>query len=316
LSGNRSVCAYDRNKKFVEVLRTATDDTEIVVNVGSTTRYICATGKAGIAPAFEYLSAVDQRMGEEYHKLNGYNVLFETATKKPVVSIIDDDTYITSAVTAFRDKCTELAIKGSYACLTSRLEAEENAGLADLLLSYEREGFTVLTHGHTQGIFYKNDANRDLAACENDLVLGLQKLHKHGFTDYKCCWVVPYGYYDEDLQSLARKWGFESLATNAEHSYAEYPDQLTPTRRYEIRRTQFTNASTLALLKSVVDETVACNGWFIVTTHFAQPVNSSDEFYAAFAEFVTYAKNKGCEFRTFNEELRRRKAIYNAYEAY
>lgn len=342
LSGNRSVCAYDRNKKYIEVLRSKTADTEIIVNVGDTTKYIMATGKAGIAPTFEYVSIVPKRKGEEYHKLNGYNVLFENATKKPVVSIIDDDTWSTTAVTAFHDKCNALGIKGSYACLTSRLEADENTGLVDLLLQYEREGFPVLTHGHTQGEFYKGDKDpatkefiyRDLVACENDLVTGLQKLHKYGFTDYKCCWSVPYGYYDADLQSLAKKWGFESLVSNISYKAeepmwhnAELPFELYPNRRYEIRRVQFTNKDTLDALKVIVDAVAECNGWFIVTTHFAQPANSNIDFLGgenadgeivkgAFAEFVEYAKAKGCEFRTFNEELRNRKPIYNAYEAY
>ena len=69
-------------------------------------------------------------------------------------------------------------------------------------------------------------------------------------------------------------------------------------------------------VKSLIDKTVSCNGWFLFGVHSAQSSNKTAEFDSAMTEIVKYAKSKGCEFRTINEELRNRMPIYNNYEKY
>lgn len=317
LSSNRTVAMYDVNKKTISVLTTqSSNKTELIIKIPPNVRYIRATGKSGISPVFEYMNITTDKQVDEFKKTNGYTNMYANATLKPVISIIDDDTAGMDVVTELKVLCDTLGIKISFAGLTSNIcDASYNGVFIDLLLQYEREGFPIIMHGHTQGIFYRK-ADRNIAQAESDLVQGLQNMHKHGFTDYKACWVTPFGEYDEELKTLAKKWGFESLIRYTAEEKVENPYSLTPNQRYQLYRYTFESENNLAKLKEITDKAVDCNGWFCVGVHSAYPSCRTQAFKTAFAEFISYAKSKGCEVRTINEELRRRMPIYNNYELY
>jgi hypothetical protein len=242
--------------------------------------------------------------------------LYSNSTLKPAFSIVDDDTAGMGVVADLKSLCDSNGIKISFACLTSNIgDATYNGAFINQLLGYEREGFPVITHGYSQGDFYNLEA-RDIAMAEADLVHGLQDLHKFGFTDYKACWVTPFGRYDEQLKTLAIKWGFESLIRYSAQEEIENPYTLTPNHRYELYRYTFESEANLATIKTLVDKAVACNGWVVVGVHSAYPSCRTEAFRTAFTELITYAKAQGCEIRTINEELRRRMPIYNNYERY
>ena len=315
LSGNRTVAFYDISKHYVSLITPIeSSDTTVIADIPNNARYVRATGRSGKCPTFEYISDVTKENVDTFTKANGYTNLFENATNKPVVSIIDDDTWGTQYVTWLKNKCDDLGIKISFACLTSRFA--EDAQLKDTLLSFERQGFPILLHGYTQGTFYKPSPDRDFVACEDDFVHGLQDLHKAGFTDYKACWVTPYGRYDDELKKLAIKWGMESLVRYSPEEQIEDYSRLNPMHRYELFRYEYDTEDNENTVKALIDKCAESNGWFLFGVHSAQPANQTDAFKASFERVVNYAKSKGCEIRTLNEELRRRMPIYNNVERF
>lgn len=317
LSGNRTVATYDKNKNTVACL---TDEssaaTEMIINVGENVRYIRATGRVNISPEFEYLSLTTEKDIDEYIKTNGYTVLYEQATKYPVISFIDDDTAGMDYVTNLKEICDNVGIKISFAGLTSNIgDSNYQGAFINLMLNYERQGFPTIMHGYSQGSFYQM-ANRDIKACEDDLVHGIQDMTKWGFTDFKCCWATPYGEYDEQLKSLAYKWGFESLVRYSAQENVEDPTKLNPEQRYQLYRFTFESTANVSTIKSLIDKAIACKGWLIIGLHSSYAYTQGNDFPDDLAEVVNYATDNGVLVRTVNEELRRRMPIYNNYEKY
>lgn len=317
LSGNRTVATYDKDKNTVACL---TDEssaaTEMIVNVGDNVRYIRATGRVNVSPEFEYLSLTTEKDMDAYIKTNGYTDLYEQATKYPVISFIDDDTAGMDYVTNLKEICDDVGIKISFAGLTSNIgDSNYQGAFIDLMLGYEREGFPTIMHGYSQGSFYQM-ANRDLEDCEDDLVHGIQDMTKWGFTDFKACWATPYGEYDEQLKSLAYKWGFESLVRYTSQEQVEDPTKLNPQQRYQLYRFTFESTANVSTIKSLIDKAIACKGWLIIGLHSSYDYTQGTDFPDDLAEVVSYATNNGCQVRTVNEELRRRMPIYNNYEKY
>lgn len=317
LTSNRTVAVYDKDRKPIKALTNiATDNSELIVKIDDNVRYVRATGKKDVSPEFEYLSIITKKDFENFVGTNGYTTLYQNATLKPTISFIDDDTAGKEVVQKLKEFCDTINIKISFAGLTSNIgQRNYQDSFIQQMLQYEREGFPTIVHGYTQGIFYRK-ADRNIKQAEEDLVHGLQDFHKWGFTDYKACWVTPFGEYDEELKSLAYKWGFESLIRYTKQEEIENPYKLTPNHRYELYRYTFESEKDLPKMKKLVDEAVACNGWVLFGVHSSYPTCQTPEFYQAFTEIVNYMRNKGGEVRTINEELRRRMSIYNNYEKY
>lgn len=258
---------------------------------------------------------------ESAHKQIGN--LFKQATAEPIITFIDDDTASVEAVTRFRDICTELGIKGSFAVITGQVDGVN--GLAGLLTQYEREGFTCVVHCNEQsGHITLEDGSttsaylaesRDLALCENDLVTALQKMQAFEFTDYKL-WCTPYGVRDKDMQELAQKWGLECLISSGREEYetTEAKYGRFGLSRVSLQATDEAGGVTLEQFKQLIDSAVAENGWLLVTTHMAESewADNLDRF----RELVTYAKNAGMKVKTVNEAWRIRKPIYALYESF
>jgi hypothetical protein len=81
--------------------------------------------------------------------------------------------------------------------------------------------------------------------------------------------------------------------------------------RYAIPRASLNNNDTaLTQVKSLVDDIVAENGWLLVTTHMSE---SGWSDISRFTNFVTYAKNKGCVFKTISEAWAERQYIFDLY---
>lgn len=317
LSGNRTVATYDKSHNTIACLTSESSSaTEMVIEIDEDVRYVKATGRVNVCPTFEYLSITSQDEMEEFIKTNGYTDLYEQATKYPVVSFIDDDTPSPNLVTLLKERCDDVGIKISFAGLTSNIgDSSYHEDFINLLLGYERDGFPTIMHGYTQGEFYRQ-ANRDLADCEDDLVHAIQDMTKWGFSDFKCCWATPYGEYDDELKSLAYKWGFQSLVRYSSQENVEDPTKLNPEQRYQLYRYTFEDADDIPTIKTLIDKAVACKGWLIIGVHSSYPYIRGDDFPAGLAEVVDYATDSGCSIRTVNEELRRRMPIYNQYEKY
>lgn len=239
--------------------------------------------------------------------------LLQTARSKPVITLIDDDSSTISSCTKFHDLCVANGIVGDYAVLTIQLQRHE--GLKELLKNYEKEGFHMSIHGHSQQDFYNTGSTRNLAQLQADFVRGMQEMNEYGFTDWNF-WVTPYGVHDADVQNLARKWGLKCIVSFAINDYiGDNPKggrYFIP--RTSLNQTDNTYNQTMAGLKAIMDETYENHGWLLLGTHIAEWNESIG--YDRFNEAIQYAKNKGFEFKTLNEAFRLREPIFNYYEMY
>ena len=310
ISGNRSVCAYDKNKNFVAVLVASDDnahkDTSNIL-IPSNARYIRASGHYDVPPVISYSDYVisDKFIIPQYVSDRS---LFDTSVQKPVLSIVDDDTWDAGYVTRLKELCDDNNVKLSWACLTSRLDAN----FVDLLLQYEQEGFPVIMHGKTQGIFYQQDI---LADMENDLLQAIHAMNGYGFADYKI-WAVPYGSTGANARLLGKKWGFEGMIRCNYNSTFENAFSKENSNRYALARYSFDDATHVNAVKGIIDSASLVNGWVMIATHSAHQAWYSGDNDTAFATIIEYARSKGFEIRTVNEELRRRMPVYNYYEKF
>lgn len=241
--------------------------------------------------------------------------LFAAAAAMPICTIIDDDTLSTADVLRFRDACMGNSIRGTLACMTMHLEDDQT--LSDTLLRMEREGFQTVIHCYNQiqSYRYPTEGYEDeahLALCEEDLVHGLQDLHRAGFTDYRF-WPTPFGSVPQEFQSLARKWGLECALTTGKKSYETTQAVYG---RYALRRAALGpedgEYTTMDDLTALADSAQAENGWLIINTHFAD----WGEDISRFDQFVSYCKSIGFTFMTLGEAWRIRKPIYTLYETF
>lgn len=253
--------------------------------------------------------------------------LFGNEVRKPLITVIDDDTTSIAAVQRFYEYCTDNDIVGTYATLTDILNRVE--GLPQQLLEYEKEGFHICFHGWKQSSFYTM-SGYDKAGAENDFVTGYQDMTKYGFSDWKF-WCTPYGQSFPATQNLARKWGMQCLVrSTAAHEEGLIETTEAKNGRWSLYRVGMhshddgSNVPTLTELKILVDETVAKGGWLLINTHMQYDGTSdstvedwtTEEAKSRFAEFVTYAKNSGCTFTTLNEAWRIKEPIYRLYELF
>ena len=318
--GNRCTCAYDRNKKFVAILISSLNPSNYTKNIAipSNARYIRITSKKDVVPTIKYVNTIIDGTNVSNPYIVGKE-LFDSSTLKPVLTFIDDDTWAIEYMTRQKELCDRLGIKCSFACLTEQVE--KNEGLLELLLSYEREGFPIIFHANQQIRAY-DTSTLDVVAEETDFVTGLQKMHKFGFSDYKI-WCTPFGSAREDQKKLAYKWGFDGLVTsgyeNAYNNPYEYSSRFKIKRNslgFNTDRTASDIVDDVANIKLAIDNAKECNGWVCVSTHSAYNLYKNGEADDAMEEIVNYAREKGFEIRTVNEELRRRMPIYRYYEQF
>ena len=122
-------------------------------------------------------------------------------------------------------------------------------------------------------------------------------------------WCTPFGVADEEIQGIAKRHGIKCLIRSGINAI----ETTERNSRYKIARASLNqNTESLNSLKALVDKCASVNGWLLVTTHMAE-TGWSDNL-SLFNEFVTYAKSKGCEFKTISEAWRIREPIYSFYE--
>ena len=318
--GNRCTCTYDRYKNFVAILISNLNPSNYTKNIAipSNARYIRITSHKDVVPTIKYVNTIIDGINVSNPYVVGKE-LFDSATLKPVLTFIDDDTWAIEYVTRQKELCDRLGIKCSFACLTEQVE--KNEGLLELLLSYEREGFPIIFHANQQIGAY-DTSTLDVVAEETDFITGLQKMHKFGFSDYKI-WCTPFGSAREDQKKLAYKWGFDGLVTSGYENAYNNPYEYSS--RFKIKRNSLGSntdrtasdiVDDVANIKLAIDNAKECNGWVCISTHSAYNLYRNGEADGAMEEIVNYAISKGFEIRTVNEELRRRMPIYRYYEQF
>lgn len=314
----RCTCAYDKNKNFIAILISNTNRFNKNIKIPTNARYIRITSRKDVVPTIKYVNTIIDRTNVSNPYVAGKE-LFDSATLKPVLTFIDDDTWGIQYVTRQKELYDRLGIKCSFACLTEQVE--KNEGLLELLLSYELDGFPIIFHANQQIRAY-DTPTLDVVAEERDFVTGLQKMHKFGFSDYKI-WCTPFGSAREDQKKLAYKWGFDGLVTsgfvNAYNNPYEYSSRFAIKRNSLGSNTDKTASDIVddvVNLKLAIDNASECNGWVCISTHSAYDLFKNGEADDAMEEIVNYAISKGFEIRTVNEELRRRMPIYRYYEQF
>lgn len=261
---------------------------------------------------------------QNIYSLSGGNLdrIFANAADRPIITIIDDDTYTIPSVTWWHDMLSAKGVKGTYACITREIETSANHGLPELLQQYEEEGFHITVHCDYQQSYFQNTDNgttSEIETCYSNIVKCLRKMNTYGFTDYKY-WVTPYGVKGDMMQELAKKYGFECLVSIGQN---QFNDISGNEGRYAIRRIGFNpedaSVSTMARYKSVIDDAKKVNGWVLVGTHSAEWLNndgSSKGLESRFNEMLDYAIDAGFEFMTLNQAFKHRKAIYDLHDMF
>lgn len=335
----KSFLCYDENKNFVCAVAadlTGALYTSKVFTIPYGVHYIRVHAQGGkesklgisytkqIRPDVEMTDLVRDWFDASHRKIDK---LFRSATAKPIITFIDDDTTSVAGVKRFRDVCKELGIRGTYACLPTCLDNDESGELANTLLEYEREGFHVTLHSYTQNPLYteifakiwqgQTYTAEEWEVVEGDFVKGLQKLQEYGFTDFKF-WVTPYGVSGGPFDELARKWGMHcgvSISNN------DYESTIMKRGKYSLNRASFTpddntSVPTMPELKEIIDRASQDNGWVMVGTHMCQEEWNNETALNRFRDLVNYAKSKGFEVKTLNEAWRIREPIYRLYEMF
>ena len=231
--------------------------------------------------------------------------LFSGVANKPIISIIDDDTIDVDDVNRFVQACESMDIKGTFAVLTEQLLRQEQ--LLDLLLECERRGYNSVIHSFSQNKAYE-DGDLDLAM--SDLYRGLQDMQKMGFVDFRH-WVSPYGVNNEVMQNLARKAGLDSLVSIGQMRVVGLSPSDT---RYNIPRVGWEPTVPVSDIKNLINQCVETNGWLLLGTHIYQW--SDMDIQEKFNDVVSYAKEKGCQFMTLGEAIRKRMPAYQFYETF
>ena len=335
----KSFLCYDENKNFVcgvAADSTGAFYTSEVFTIPYGVHYIRVHAQGGkesklgisytkqIRPDADMTDLVRNWFDTSHRKIDK---LFRTATTKPIITFIDDDTTSVAGVKRFRDVCIELGIRGTYACLPVCLDNDTTGELANTLLEYEREGFHIALHSYTQNPLYSDIFTRlwqggtytdaEWREVEVDFVKGIQKLKEYGFVDFNF-WVSPYGVSGGPFDALARKWGMHcgvSISNN------DYESTIIKRGKYSLNRASFTpddntSVPTMPELKNIIDMASQDNGWVMVGTHMCQEEWNNSSALNRFKELVNYAKSKGFEVKTLNEAWRIREPIYKLYEMF
>ena len=232
--------------------------------------------------------------------------------KGGIITIIDDDTLNLNQIQTFHDCCVRNGIVGTYAVMTNPVV---QGNTLNTLKEYEEQGFHMAYHCEIQEEYYRMSADkRDLSLAMQNFVKGYQKMTEFGLSDWKF-WISPYGSYDEDMQTLAKKWGMECLVSIGQNTYESTKADIS---RFNISRVGFnqedTGSVSFSELKTIIDDASVNSGWVLVGTHMN--TWDSSKGYDRFDELVTYAKSKGLKFMTLNEACRIREPIYRAYEMF
>lgn len=268
----------------------------------------------------EYTTPVDRNyfvsdlVNGWYNQANkSIETLFAKATAKPILTLIDDDTPTVAAVTRYRDACVANGVVGCYAVITKQLESQ--TGLADLLLSYEQEGFQSLIHCHNQGSCYDTSSpSYNAAEAESDFVQAIHEILPYNFANWRY-WCTPFGSCNAELISVAKKWGMKCLIRSGMLDYETTVPH--PGGKYQISRMSLNqNDAALTAIESALDSAALVGGWVLITTHMSETGWDSAESQQRFTDMIAYAKNLGFEIKTVAEALEIRDPIYNLYASF
>lgn len=224
-------------------------------------------------------------------------------TRGAMVSFIDDDTTNATFVDRYHDIFAAKGALGGYAVETINLN--NNAGLADKLLSYETEGFACLYHcyhqaGDTTRYWIKGHPDYNQTLINENFMRGLREIREYGFSNYKY-WVTPYGVNDKYIQDLAKNHGMQCLI-NCPSVYEQH-GFVTPygnVSRWNIPRIIFGNyMGNDDKIHATLQAAKVANGWTIIVSHVNSWGNNVETMGTRLSNLIQYCLDEGIEIVPF-----------------
>lgn len=317
VQNNGSICEYDVSKRFIRALVGGSWNTSFTLKTSENARYIRITAKKldETRPSAYYVDGNDVAYsGFANSYLSEKSYPLTNVKKKPIFTVIDDDTSTLEFVQRYHDLCTSLRIKGNFAVITSH--TEKNEALTAKLLEYEEEGFGMLYHCYSQTNIWSWTSAFDLSACEQNYVKGKRLYKQAGFVSGDKFFIAPFGNNRQTVQDMVKRHGSEVLLSTDNNIIVGYDGT---TSRYNIPRCSLGHNAdrypnfTIEQLKAKIDEAYDENGWIIITTHVNE-WGDATEGEERFTEVVNYALRKGMDCKTFAEAYEDRKGMFYTFE--
>lgn len=317
VQNNGSICEYDVSKRFIRALVGGSWNTSFTLKTSENARYIRITAKKldETRPSAYYVDGNDVAYsGFANSYLSEKSYPLTNVKKKPIFTVIDDDTSTLEFVQRYHDLCTSLGIKGNFAVITSH--TEESEALTAKLLEYEEEGFGMLYHCYSQTNIWSWTSAFDLSACEQNYVKGKRLYKQAGFVSGDKFFIAPFGNNRQTVQDMVKRHGGEVLLSTDNNIIVGYDGT---TSRYNIPRCSLGHNAdrypnfTIEQLKAKINEAYDENGWIIITTHVNEWGNTM-KGEERFTEVVNYALGKGMECKTFAEAYEDRKGMFYTFE--
>lgn len=317
VQNNGSICEYDVSKRFIRALVGGSWNKSFTLKTSENARYIRITAKKldETRPSVYYVDGNDVTYsGFANSYLSEKSYPLTNVKKKPIFTVIDDDTSTLEFVQRYHDLCTSLGIKGNFAVITSH--TEESEALKAKLLKYEEEGFGMLYHCYSQTKIWSWTSAFDLSACEQNYVKGKRLYKQAGFVSGDKFFIAPFGNNRQTVQDMVKRHGGEVLLSTDNNIIVGYDGA---TSRYNIPRCSLGHNAdrypnfTIEQLKAKIDEAYDENGWIIITTHVNE-WGDATEGEERFTEVVNYALGKGMDCKTFAEAYEDRKGMFYTFE--
>ena len=225
------------------------------------------------------------------------------------ICFVDDDTSSLALVERYHDLFAGKDAVGNYAVIAKRLE--DQTGLYAKLQDYEIEGFGMLFHCYDQysegagNTTYFLPESRDIVECQRNVLMGLRLFEQYPFANYKY-WVTPYGVNDADIQSIAKKYGFNCMMSTGNNGIV----CRSNADRWNIPRCGFaTSYDNTNYLKQMLDVTIHSKGMMIVTTH-VNAWGSGTTYDDRFTDFLDYVLERDIKVISLPEAFEARRALF------
>lgn len=301
-SSSRSVCAYDKNKNFVEVILTNSSITNYEYVIPSNVYYVRATMELSLKNYFKIYYKTMNFL-KEHFIINAQSKL-----KTGLLTWVDDDCNETS-IPNVKNLCDTLSIKCSFGLITDRLTDT----LLATLKNYQENGFHITSHTNQHNRWYKAEGDNPMFTineCETDLIKSLVIMQENGFLDPKYIIAPGSSMYRQGIPEMVAKWA--KCFVNAE-SYANYNNLYTP-NQFHLHRTfiNFSNHN-VQYYKDMIDRAIAKGEWIIFGSH---SYNSNEFNINDMETILNYAILQGIEILPLNQAFKKREIVYKMNEIF
>jgi peptidoglycan/xylan/chitin deacetylase (PgdA/CDA1 family) len=223
------------------------------------------------------------------------NFVVKAEVPKGVVSIAFDDNYLNQYVYAF-PLLQQHGITGTFYVRTDKIGLSGYM-TGDQLRDLESAGNEIGSHSHTHHTFTLLSETE----IRNECSLSKQLLVNEGLTVYN--FAYPNGPTNDYVDSIVLEY-YRSGRT----AYIEPYLMEAPTSQFRVAgfSAETASSTTLSLLKEMVDQVQATNGWAIIFFHNIIPDGTYQQYTtstADFESFLEYISIKDVETLTVNQVL-------------